>query len=340
RNKKYRLLYLTTSCIPVERNSPELCPIVLCSDYRSSMERTPSSLKQTSSPEDCEVTKRSRETGNGSACHTPEFRMSVLLAREEENHKDQTTKSPLLVRHVSRPNSRDKSALRPRDTVRLVNEKTVVDQDEKIFEKETLRKINKYDEDSEAEKLSPLLDAATSTDPLPLDSVVVPTVEDLEDDDDMELKVEVGEGEDELTTMTNSSQECCCTTGKNHIGGGETDSGPVAAAGEDSDYYTPEDPATTILSPLHSDKERPITSSAPTSNVPSSVESTPGRWVPNAREGLIGVSLPGTPLSTTSHLSNRSSGDSYSSSSSTRQLLAATGGHHELTNSQDKAVQL
>ncbi|KAJ9574376.1 hypothetical protein L9F63_025977, partial [Diploptera punctata] len=206
---------------------------------RSSMERTPSSLKQTSSPEDCEVTKRSRETGNGSACHTPEFRMSVLLAREEENHKDQTTKSPLLVRHVSRPNSRDKSALRPRDTVRLVNEKTV-DQDEGL------------NEDSEAEKLSPLLDAATSTDPLPLDSVVVPTVEDLEDDDDMELKVEVGEGEDELTTMTNSSQ--AVLLGKNHIGGGETDSGPVAAAGEDSDYYTPEDPATTILSPLHSDK--------------------------------------------------------------------------------------
>lgn len=28
----------------------------------------------------------------------------------------------------------------------------------------------------------------------------------------------------------------------------------VPAAGEDSDYYTPEDPATTILSPLHSDK--------------------------------------------------------------------------------------
>lgn len=28
----------------------------------------------------------------------------------------------------------------------------------------------------------------------------------------------------------------------------------VPATGEDSDYYTPEDPATTILSPLHSDK--------------------------------------------------------------------------------------
>jgi hypothetical protein len=61
-----------------------------------------------------------------------QFRMSILLAREEESHKDQTTKSPLLVQHCSRPNSRDKSALRPRDTVRLVNEKTVLDQDEVV----------------------------------------------------------------------------------------------------------------------------------------------------------------------------------------------------------------
>jgi hypothetical protein len=58
-----------------------------------------------------------------------QFRMSVLLAREEESNKDQTTKSPLLVQHCSR----DKSALRPRDTVRLVNEKTVIDQDEVMF---------------------------------------------------------------------------------------------------------------------------------------------------------------------------------------------------------------
>jgi hypothetical protein len=55
--------------------------------------------------------------------------MSVLMARDEESHKDQTTKSPLLVQHCSR----DKSALRPRDTVRLVNEKTIIDQDEVMF---------------------------------------------------------------------------------------------------------------------------------------------------------------------------------------------------------------
>lgn len=62
------------------------------------------------------------------------------------------------------------------------------------------------DEDSEAEKLSPLLDAATSTDPLPLDSVMVPHGDVLEDDDDLEMKVDVGEGEGELATMANSSQ--------------------------------------------------------------------------------------------------------------------------------------
>lgn len=88
---------------------------------------------------------------------------------------------------------------------------------------------------------------------------------------------------------------------------------------DDSDYYTPEEPA----APLYSNTlfhERPNT--APPSTVSSalnvvvssgvySVENTPLRHP-------LGASLPGTPLS---HLSTRSSGDSYSSSSSTRQLL-------------------
>jgi hypothetical protein len=43
-------------------------------------------------------------------------------------------------------------------------------------------------------------------------------------------------------------------TGKIVVGGSDADTGPMAAAGEDSDYYTPEDPPTTILSPLHADK--------------------------------------------------------------------------------------
>ncbi|XP_068082201.1 probable E3 ubiquitin-protein ligase MGRN1 [Anabrus simplex] len=148
---------------------------------RGSIERS-SSLKQASSPEDCEVSRSPRDRGSGGSVATPEFRMSVLLAREEESQKE-LTKSPLLVRQCSRPQSRDKSALRPRDTVRLVNEKVSHDQDETV------------DDDSEAEKLSPLLDAATNTNPVPLDSVVVNDLGDDDDDtneeDDLELTVEV-----------------------------------------------------------------------------------------------------------------------------------------------------
>lgn len=66
------------------------------------------------------------------------------------------------------------------------------------------------DDDSEAEKLSPLLDAATSTDPLPLDSVMVPPGDDLEDDNDLEMKVEVGKLEDELATMASSKGKIKC----------------------------------------------------------------------------------------------------------------------------------
>ncbi|XP_046680336.1 E3 ubiquitin ligase RNF157 isoform X2 [Homalodisca vitripennis] len=73
---------------------------------------------------------------------TPEVRMSVLLAREGE----EKTKSPLL---ASR--RRDKAAARPRDTVRVVNEKIPVPDETQ-------------DEDSEAEKMSPLLNGAASTD--------------------------------------------------------------------------------------------------------------------------------------------------------------------------------
>lgn len=66
------------------------------------------------------------------------------------------------------------------------------------------------DEDSEAEKLSPLLDAATSTDPLPLDSVMVPSGDDLEDDNDLEMKAEVDKVEDELSTMASCKGKILC----------------------------------------------------------------------------------------------------------------------------------
>ena len=47
--------------------------------------------------------------------------MSVLLAREMESIKE--SKSPRSGRHNSRTGSRDKSVLRPRDTIRHINEK-------------------------------------------------------------------------------------------------------------------------------------------------------------------------------------------------------------------------
>ncbi|CAK1582214.1 unnamed protein product [Parnassius mnemosyne] len=77
--------------------------------------------------------------------------------------------------------------------------------------------------------------------------------------------------------------------------------------GDDSDYFTPEEPATTLLT-----SPRP---SKPEAGG-MTVECAPQRW---ALPHHV-TSLPGTPLS---QWSARSSGESYSSTSSSRQLLAA-----------------
>lgn len=71
--------------------------------------------------------------------------------------------------------------------------------------------------------------------------------------------------------------------------------------GDESDYYTPEEPAPSHPGPLYDGNA-----------IPSSVESTPQR-------------LPGTPLS---HASARSSGESYTSGSSTRHLLAVANNYN------------
>ncbi|XP_034946247.1 E3 ubiquitin ligase Rnf157 [Chelonus insularis] len=88
-------------------------------------------------------------------CPTPEFRMSVLLARDETagSQKDLHSRSPGVRAKVSN-HPRDKSVFRARDTLRLVNEKQPAHYDSQG-----------HDEDSEAEKLSPLLDSTTNTDP-------------------------------------------------------------------------------------------------------------------------------------------------------------------------------
>ncbi|XP_072753507.1 E3 ubiquitin ligase Rnf157 isoform X1 [Anoplolepis gracilipes] len=119
-----------------------------------SAERTPVS-KHISAKED--MSGRS----SGTTCPTPEFRMSVLLARDEHSgsQKELHNRSPAM--RIKSIHSRDKSGLRARDTLRLVNEKQPV---------ASLYEGQGQDEDSEAEKLSPLLDAATSTEALDIHS--------------------------------------------------------------------------------------------------------------------------------------------------------------------------
>ncbi|KAI5721725.1 hypothetical protein M8J77_024876 [Diaphorina citri] len=92
-----------------------------------------------------------------------------------------------------------------------------------------------------------------------------------------------------------------------------TTPGTSSMIGEESDYYTPEDPSTTILSPV---QEFPESQKQPKRTTPASEDS--GNGTPTLKSNNWNSSLPGTPLSTASH---RSSGDSYSSSSSTRLLL-------------------
>nr|XP_050853636.1 E3 ubiquitin ligase Rnf157 isoform X1 [Vespula vulgaris]XP_050853637.1 E3 ubiquitin ligase Rnf157 isoform X1 [Vespula vulgaris] len=118
-----------------------------------SAERTP--ISKHLSSKDVDMSART----SGTPCPTPEFRMSVLLARDENSgsQKDLHTRSPAVRTKSGHP--RDKTGLRSRDTLRLVNEKQPVSLYEYL-------QGQGQDEDSEAEKLSPLLDAATSTEVL------------------------------------------------------------------------------------------------------------------------------------------------------------------------------
>ncbi|XP_018372892.1 PREDICTED: RING finger protein 157 [Trachymyrmex cornetzi] len=126
-----------------------------------SAERTPV-LKHISAKE-TDMSARS-----STACPTPEFRMSVLLARDEHSgsQKELHNRSPAM--RTKSIHSRDKSGLRTRDTLRLVNEK----QPTSLYEGQG------QDEDSEAEKLSPLLDAATNTEALDVHSHRICDIDD------------------------------------------------------------------------------------------------------------------------------------------------------------------
>ncbi|KAF7279952.1 hypothetical protein GWI33_006578 [Rhynchophorus ferrugineus] len=198
------------------------------------------------------LNRQSPSSKRGSQPSTPEYTTksltTMLTSRTEEENPKETQKCPLL-RDEKEVMIRGKQ--RQKDSVKLVNEK---DKDENI------------DEDSEAEKLSPLLQqkresVSRSTDlALHMDDVV-----DHIDGDDIEERLERR---------------------------------PVPSAGEDSDYYTPDEPGPTPSSLYQTGVE------------PSSTESTPQK-------------LPGTPLSLASA---KSSGDSCTSGGSTRHLLAVPGG--------------
>lgn len=125
-----------------------------------STERTPVS-KHIASKETLDISSRT----SGTPCTTPEFRMSVLLAKGGENSagsqkSELHNRSPAVRAKITGHSRLEKSNLnRTRDTLRLVNEKQPVSLYEYL-------QGQGQDEDSEAEKLSPLLDAATSTETL------------------------------------------------------------------------------------------------------------------------------------------------------------------------------
>lgn len=85
------------------------------------MERTP--VSKHASSKEVDISART----SGTACPTPEFRMSVLLARDEHSgsQKDLHNRSPAM-RMKNSGHLREKAVLRSRDTLRLVNEKQPV----------------------------------------------------------------------------------------------------------------------------------------------------------------------------------------------------------------------
>lgn len=236
-------------------------------------------------------TMGSREKLNQNAV---DFRMSVLLSKEDGSvacvTKELLTKhSPLMQRApVSRDkNPREKGGLRiqtsqPAAAVPTAKEPVATSLDREtvhlVNERSQLPNVTEQDDDSEAEKLSPLLQ---KTDP-----------------DGAEQNCDTYEKMPE--NLDSRSQKSVA----------------VLAAAEDSDYYTPEDPHTTILSPLKGTAALPVGEEKLDG---TKKLSTPLTMLKEASQS----SLPDSPISGNSHTSTRSSGDSYSSSSSTRQLLSS-----------------
>uniref|UniRef100_A0A6B2E760 RING-type E3 ubiquitin transferase n=1 Tax=Phlebotomus kandelakii TaxID=1109342 RepID=A0A6B2E760_9DIPT len=237
--------------------------------------------KNITSPKEPE---KGKDKGN---LNTPEFRMSVLLSKEDGNvTKELLAKhSPLMNRAPQSrdKNPREKGFLRPsHDNVKVINEKNSTPDN---------------DEDSETERLSPLLNTSTSAESKLGSALHIDGVEESIDDTDTDAdEVDKDIKGKKSRPMLNNDKD-----------------GMVIGA-EDSDYYTPEDPHTTILSPLYSENG--------SNGLGKSKENLSTLSTPVAALKEAAQSLPDSPISGNS-ASTRSSGDSYSSSSSTKQLLAS-----------------
>ncbi|XP_013182357.1 PREDICTED: E3 ubiquitin-protein ligase MGRN1 isoform X1 [Papilio xuthus] len=259
---------------------------------RCNVERERSSSTSLGSGGSRKARRGSKETRPPHQPLTPEFRMSVLLAREEEAKRAEdkaVASSPLLYNHNGLSSDKlSKSSLNSHGVSegesRAGSAASVCASDDEATP------TAGAEPDSDAERRSPLL-ANQTTPTLPVNGVLknsgaalrlaAPALAHIDDTDT-----------EEADPAHNSLVR--------------TPSGTSPAA-EDSDYFTPEEPATTILSGPRA--ARPETA-------PSVGAEAPQRW---ALPHHV-TSLPGTPLS---QWSARSSGESYSSTSSSRQLLAA-----------------
>ncbi|XP_060528023.1 probable E3 ubiquitin-protein ligase MGRN1 [Cylas formicarius] len=190
----------------------------------------------------------------GSEPVTPIYSKTVLMSSQTDDENKVTQKCPLL-RDGKEVIIRSKH--RSRDSVKMVNE----------TEKEEI-----LDDDSEAEKLSPLLQKNDRSNNLALRMADV--VDHIDHDPENDL------------------EETACAPSEK--------SGKYER-GDESDYYTPDEPTSAVLYESNG---------CVGNNSSSSVESTPQR-------------LPGTPMS---HASVKSSADSYTSGSSTKHLLVVASG--------------
>ncbi|CAK1552632.1 unnamed protein product [Leptosia nina] len=242
---------------------------------------------------------------------TPEFRMSVLLAREQQSKRDEKAASPLLYKHnstsVPEKLSKSKTSLNsiPNSIHRSEEESCSCSMQDGPRSEIGSGEANEADDencigdvageegepDSDAERRSPLLTQVTPNGILKSNgSLRTPSLEAIRGP----ALAHIDDTDTEEPDQQHSEPLS------------RTDAGSPGVA-EDSDYFTPEDTNTTILT----------TPKPPHADIGSKVggENAPQRW---ALPHHV-TSLPGTPLSQSSV---RSSGDSYSSTSSTRQLLA------------------